>query len=113
RIAQGIRTSANEVYVLDIQSQHEQAVRAVSASLNTTVELEPESVYPFLRGQDIRRYYISSAQQVVLYPYRLKDGIVELIAEDQLRQTFPKAYSYLLQNRHILENREGGRFQGE
>ena len=113
RIAQGIRTSANPVYVLDLLSANDSTVTAFSEQLQREVKLERKSVALFLQGQDIRRYFLETCGKVVILPYQIKAGRAELIAETQLRKKFPLTYNYLLQNKKLLEAREDGRMQNE
>jgi type I restriction-modification system DNA methylase subunit len=113
RIAQGIRTSANPVYVLDVVSMNDSTVTALSEQLQREVKLERKAVVPFLQGQDIRRYVLETCSKVVILPYQIKAGRAELIAETQIKKKFPLAYDYLLQNKKVLEDREEGRFSGE
>jgi type I restriction-modification system DNA methylase subunit len=112
RIAQGIRTSANPVYVLDVVSMNDSTVTACSEQLQREVKLEREAIVPFLQGQDIRRYFLETCGQVVVFPYQMKAGRAELIAETQLRRKFPLAWDYLRQNKKVLEEREEGRMRG-
>jgi hypothetical protein len=113
RIAQGIRTSANPVYVLDLVSMSDSAVTAFSEQLQREVKLERKAVAPFLQGQDIRRYVLEACGKVVILPYQIKAGSAELIAEKQLRKRFPLAFDYLLENKKVLEDREQGRMRGQ
>jgi hypothetical protein len=113
RIAQGIRTSANPVYVLDLLSANDSTVTAFSEQLQRDVKLERKSVALFLQGQDIRRYFLETCSKVVILPYQIKAGRAELITETQLRKKFPLAYDYLLQNKKLLEDREEGRMRNE
>jgi type I restriction-modification system DNA methylase subunit len=113
RIAQGIRTSANPIYVLDLVSQSGATVTAFSEQLQREVKLERKCVAPFLQGQDIRRYVFEACSKVVILPYQLKAGRAELISEIQLQNKFPLTYDYLRQNKKALEEREEGRMRGE
>ena len=113
RIAQGIRTSANPIYVLDLVSMNDSTVTAFSVQLQREVRLERKSIALFLQGQDIRRYALESCSKVVILPYQIKSGRAELIAETQLRRKFPLAYDYLRQNKKALEEREEGRMRGD
>ncbi|MGH9799772.1 MAG: Eco57I restriction-modification methylase domain-containing protein, partial [Blastocatellia bacterium] len=113
RIAQGIRTSANPVYVLDLLSTSDSTITAFSEQLQREVKLERKCVVPFLQGQDIRRYVLETCSKVVILPYQIKAGHAELIPESQLKKTFPLTYDYLCQNKKVLEEREEGRMRGE
>lgn len=113
RMAQGIRTSANEVYVLDLVSARNATITAHSKHLSKDVELEREAVSPFLRGRDIKPYCISASGKVVIIPYRFEKGSARFINEREMSTRFPKAYFYLLENKTYLENRERGRLRGD
>jgi type I restriction-modification system DNA methylase subunit len=113
RIAQGIRTSANPVYVLDLRSMDASTVTAFSEQLQREVKLERKSVALFLQGQDLRRYFLETCSKVVILPYQIKAGRATLIPESQLRKKLPLTYDYLLQNKVVLEQREEGRMRGE
>ena len=112
RIAQGIRTSANPVYVLDLVSMNDSTVTAFSEQLQREVRLERNATAPFLQGQDIRRYVLEACSKVVILPYQFKTGRAQLMMETQLRKKFPLAYDYLRQNKRVLEEREEGRMRG-
>ena len=113
RIAQGIRTSANKVYVLDQVSDDQPVIRAFSSQLGREVTLERESIQPFLRGCDIKRYEIKASGKVVIIPYELKTGNMALIPEKRFKAHFPNTYSYLRENKAHLESREHGRMKGK
>ena len=113
RIAQGIRTSANNVYVLQKLSEHGNHITADSKQLKQEVVLETDVVICFLRGRDIKRFAIGDSGQVVVFPYRVVEGQAALLSEAELKQQSPKAHSYLLENKAELQRRERGRFRGK
>ncbi len=113
RLAQGIRTSANPVYVLDVITLGQKTVTAFSEQSQREVKLERRIVAPFLQGRDIRRYGLEPSGKVVILPYRIRAGRADLIPEAELQRSFPLAYDYLHQNKRLLEEREEGRMRGE
>jgi hypothetical protein len=112
RLAQGIRTSANEVYVLDLVTDAGRLMRAYSTELDRVVVLEREAVTLFLKGREIKPYQISPSGQIVIIPYRVRDGRGALIPEKEFTQLFPKTYAYLRENKSCLEERERGKMKG-
>ncbi len=112
RMAQGIRTSANEVYVLDKLLEKDGFVTAHSEILDRNVVLERKSTSLFLQGREIKRYEILPSIKVVLVPYRIKASKAELISEKDLQKEFPNSYEYFRENKNYLEKREKGRFRG-
>ena len=109
RMFQGIRTSANEVYVL-------KKMRAkgtfFSVFLQKNVELEPDIMFPFLKGQEIRKWKILPSDLYVLIPYTIENGHAELISEKAFLQRYPKTWEYLVNCKKHLENREKGKMKG-
>jgi type I restriction-modification system DNA methylase subunit len=112
RISQGIRTSANDVYVLDLVSERGGLLTAYSRQLDDEVELERKAVSRFLQGKEIKAYSIRSSGKVVIIPYELSDGRAQLIPINELKERFPKVATYLQANKRYLENREDGRMRG-
>jgi len=112
RIAQGIRTSANEIYVLDVVSESANLITAYSTKLGRKVRIERKAVSSFLQGREIKRYRILAAEKLLIVPYCIRKKDVQLIPEKELKVRFPRAYQYLRENRTCLGRREKGRFRG-
>ncbi len=112
RIAQGIRTSANEVYVLNVRVEGSGHVEAHSEQLDEEVSLERNSVYRFLGGREIKSYRILSSGKVVIIPYRLVAGKMAIIPKQEFETKFPSTWAYLTRNRRYLEDRENGKMKG-
>ena len=112
RMAQGIRTSANEIYVLNMVSEKDDFIIAHSQQLDRDFELERTSISLFLQGREIKPYRILPSGKVVIIPYRHEFGHAKLIPEEEFRERFPRTFSYLLKNKKHLEERERGRMQG-
>lgn len=112
RMAQGIRTSANEVYVLDLVSEDGPLVQAKSKQLDRVVTLERRSLSSFLQGREIKSYRILHSGKVVIIPYRVQNKQAQFIPEKELKQEYPNTYAYLKENKTYLENRERGRMRG-
>nr|QNO47126.1 hypothetical protein ANPEMHCN_00005 [Methanosarcinales archaeon ANME-2c ERB4] len=113
RMAQGIRTSANEVYVLELVSDEGELIHVRSKQLDCIVVLERESVSSFLKGREIKPYQVLPSGQVVIIPYRVEGGRATLVSESELKQRFPNTYTYLRENRSYLEGRENGKFKDQ
>ena len=56
KISQGIRTSANEIYVLDIVKNSPSILELKSKFLNETIKIEKKALSIFLMGKEIKRY---------------------------------------------------------
>lgn len=112
RMAQGIRTSANEVYVLDVVSTSGNYVRAHSKILDKEVKLEKASICNFLQGREIRPFHVEPSGKVVIIPYSINEHRATLIEENELEGKYPRTYEYLKQNKEYLCAREHGRMHG-
>ncbi|MEA5487878.1 MULTISPECIES: Eco57I restriction-modification methylase domain-containing protein [Pseudanabaena] len=109
KISQGIRTSANKIYVLDLIEKNEKSVVVYSNKIDSTFEIESQLVSLFLKGKEIKKYRTIPSNQVVIIPYLLEKGSAKLITENEMLLSFPKTFTYLLQNREYLSNREKGK----
>ena len=111
-IAQGIRTSANEVYVLDVVKEEESSYVARSEQLGKEVKVEKAFASRFLQGRDIKPYHVAWSDKIVIIPYRVSNGGLNLIGEKELQRTAPATYQYLVENKAVLEARERNRMKG-
>ncbi len=111
KIAQGIRTSANDIFVLDLISAKGSTVTVYSKILDRKVNLERGALLLFLQGREIKSYQIIPSGKVVIFPYSVKDGRAELIEEQELSRRYPKTHAYLRENFSYLRDRENGKFR--
>jgi hypothetical protein len=112
RMAQGIRTSANEVYVLDVLKESSTVLTANSKILDRQVKIERKAVSAFLQGREIKPYRILPSGKVVIIPYAVENGDVAFIQETDFRKRFPHTFAYLAENKQYLSEREKGRMRG-
>ena len=112
RIGQGIRTSANEVYVLDMISASKRIVSAFSKQADRQVKLERGLLFPFLMGREIKPYQLRASDKMVLIPYRIVEGSTVLLTQEEMQRDYPLTMGYLQENKKHLENRERGRMRG-
>ena len=103
KMAQGIRTSANEVYVLDLVSESGNLVVAHSKQLDRDVKLERKTVSMFLQGREIQALPGSAIGKIVIIPYQVDNGRTELVREKEMRENFPKTFAYLFENKTYLK----------
>ncbi len=111
RMAQGIRTSMNSVYVVTRVGRK----RGIyfSEYLQREVEIEPCLLRPFLSAERIRRYEVLPSDQFVLIPYDSTNGRNGvLIEEETLMDRYPRTWKYLKTCEDTLRGRERGRMDG-
>jgi type I restriction-modification system DNA methylase subunit len=109
RIFQGLKTSADNIFILDVVERKRKTVKAFSKALQKEVTLETELLKPLIKGGQMRRYLIEEPEKVIFFPYQ--NG--NLILKRELQELHPKSWEYLLMNRKYLEDREGGIMKGE
>jgi type I restriction-modification system DNA methylase subunit len=111
-ISQGVRTSANDVFVVDIKDVDDNVMQAFSKRLNEVVPIDTGSTLRFLRGRDIKRYHFSDSRKALVMPYKLNGKTMELIRDHVFSSQYPNTWQYLEDNRNYLEQREKSRLKG-
>lgn len=90
RIVQGVRTGANNVFVVP-RSKRE--------------SLDVDLLVPFVGGEHIRRFRIDDESQCLIFPYRFTElDEPALLRESQLKQ-YVLTWDYLAEHRSVLEDR--------
>jgi len=113
RIFQGIKTSADKIYIVEEIERKGKRVKIFSKEKNAEYWLEPNLLHPLIKGGDSKRYCLSRTNRLILFPYlKQKKDITELIDESTLKNDYPLTYAYLVDNKSYLENREGGKMHG-
>ncbi|MFN8541023.1 MAG: N-6 DNA methylase [Thermomicrobiales bacterium] len=100
RTYQGIRTGANDIFIVQIVASDGFLTRVVN-QLGESALLESELLHPVVFGSDIQRYDLVRPSRMLLYPYR--QGVV--LSEVELREEFPATYRYLNSYRSLLAGR--------
>lgn len=111
KIYQGVVTSADDIYLVEIQQDLDETV-IVENGHGNEVEIESELVQPFLKGQDVKRYSPLDPPQHIILPYQISDGPPEFIAENELNREYPRAHSYFKSYEDDLRKRDGGSMDG-
>lgn len=85
------------------------------ASKIEDIEVEPELIYPLVRGRDLKRWAVNFANIYIVIPHTKATGM-HALPEEELKSKFPKAYGFLtdprvepfLKSRRALIMRWGG-----
>lgn len=113
RIFQGIKTSADKVYIIEERVREANRVKVFSREKDAEYWLEPHLLHPLIKGGDSRRYSLTRTNRLILFPYAQQDkGITALIPEARLQAEYPLTWTYLNDNKTYLENREDGKMRG-
>jgi Eco57I restriction-modification methylase/TaqI-like C-terminal specificity domain len=112
RIFQGIKTSADKIYIVEETDRKGRRVKVYSREKESEYWLEPDLLHPLVKGGDSQRYFLARTNRLVLFPYGLQEnGASGLLPEKALKLSYPLTWAYLLDNRRYLENREDGRMR--
>ncbi|MCC6129319.1 MAG: Eco57I restriction-modification methylase domain-containing protein [Acidobacteria bacterium] len=113
RIFQGLKTSADKIYIVDELARSQKCVRVYSRQTEKEHLLEAELLHPLVKGGDSRPYLLTTTARRILFPYAANtDGAVQLLSAAELRSRYPMTWQYLSENKAYLESREDGRMAG-
>ena len=73
------------------------------------ITFEKEILLPVLRADNCSKYHATNPTKFVIYPYCTENGKTRLLSEEELKNTYPIAYSYLLSHKDVLYNRKDSR----
>jgi adenine-specific DNA-methyltransferase len=109
RIFQGLKTSADKIYILKKIGESESYYEVFCSQNEEKYQLEKETLFPLIKGGDSRKYKILNSDLLILFPYR--NG--KLISSETYSNEFPYTWKYLNEHKEYLENREKGKMIGE
>ena len=113
RIFQGIKTSADFIYIVEELERQSGKVKIYSKEKDAELWLETDLLHPLVKGGDSKRYQLSRTNRLILFPYKKNlDGIAELIQDNILKHEFPLTWADLTANKAYLENRENSKMKG-
>ncbi len=104
-VFQGLATSADSVYVLELIEKGKIISKVWSRELEEEIEIENSIIYPLLKGAEILRYNEPEYENVVLFPYLIENGKAVIVSHNDLMNDYPLAYEYLERNKDRLLKR--------
>lgn len=113
RIFQGLKTSADKIYIVEERSRGPKGVLVYSREKEAEYRLEPDLLHPLIKGGDSQPYSLTTTARRILFPYtRDEAGSMRLLSEAELRKGHPLTWQYFQDNRDYLQEREDGRMRG-
>jgi len=73
------------------------------------LDIEKEILLPVIRANNCAKYFCTTSEKYVIYPYKYENGKTKVLTELELQNFFPKAYNYLLSHKKELESRKDSR----
>lgn len=114
RIFQGVKTSADKIYIVEELNRIKKIVRVFSPHTGKEHELEPDLLHPLIKGGDSKAFTLSRTKRLILFPYEKgSDGNSALIPSTAIKKRFPLTWAYLEENRDFLAGRENGRMEND
>jgi hypothetical protein len=106
---QGLKTSADKLYVVELQSKKGSICRVVNG-FNETIEVEQAILRPVVKGEHVNRYITDrSTQLYIIYPYAItSNGQAKIIAPDVMQKEYPLAWTYFKSKKQVLGDRDRG-----
>jgi len=112
RVFQGIIPGMDAVYSLSLIDEDDRISKCYSRALDKEVLIERNILRKIASGVQVRAYSIKDNGSRVIYPYEFIEGACTLISPDRLKRDFPLAYSYFMQTKDLLNERDRGSAKG-
>jgi hypothetical protein len=77
------------------------------------VNVEDEIMRPLVSGTEAKRYIEPQTNTFILFPYHINEDGAFLLSTEELQQSYPYAWEYLLLWENALRDRENGNFNDE
>jgi methylase of polypeptide subunit release factors len=100
-VAQGIRTGANDLFVLEVEEDDGKVLARVRNGLDEQWFVERDLLEPLVFGSELQRFSEVYPTRKLLYPYRSNVAL----SETELRERYPRTYEYLWSYRELLSSR--------
>ena len=101
RIGRGSSSGADGLFILKREG------KKLYNRKGEEVDVEAELLRTPIYATDFSRYSFSpKSGEVIIFPYEVKEDGYELIAESEIRHTYPKTYAHLAGQRKELEKRK-------
>lgn len=113
RLAQGLKTSADAVFVMEVVAREGDQVRVRSRHTQSVYTIESKMLRPLVKSEHMRAFNPSPTELALLFPYLADDAqAFKLVTPERLAAAYPGANAYLKEVRPTLEARERGRMIG-
>lgn len=100
-IYQGIRTGANDIFIVTIESLGSGPLVHVRNGLGDIDIIETDILRPIVMGSEVQRYSFARPNRYLIYPYKSNHALLE----QEFQELFPQALNYLLNYRNLLAER--------
>ena len=109
RLAQGIKTSADGVFVVDLVGKTKHHARILSQETGKEHDVEWTAIRPLIKSEHMKRFRIEDSTKYLLFPYRRKGTKYEAVPAVTWRSEMPLTWAYLSEVKEVLQARERGK----
>jgi adenine-specific DNA-methyltransferase len=107
KIRNGIATLSNDTYIF--KPIEETKDHYILLQNGKRYEIEKTICRDIIKPNILKyEHEIESVKEKLIYPYNRASKTLSLIKEDELKNTYPKTYQYLLDNKEDLQKRDKG-----
>ncbi|WP_218042151.1 Eco57I restriction-modification methylase domain-containing protein [Infirmifilum lucidum] len=114
----GVYTAFNQIYYVKVLDKDGYLIITnppepgqKKSAKQVTVKIEPDLVYPLIRGRDVKKWRVSYKDRYAIVPHDPKTG--KPIPEENIKMNCPKTYEYFYTYKSELENRSIHRLWGK
>ncbi|MEM4497337.1 MAG: N-6 DNA methylase [Nitrososphaerota archaeon] len=109
---EGVHPAFNQIYFVRILEKNKDGTLIITNPPESgqkkivkqvTANIEPEVLYPLIRGRDVKKWYVKFSDRYVIVPHKSSDGTPFPL--DVLKKQYPATYAYLHQFREELIQR--------
>ncbi|MEM4827917.1 MAG: N-6 DNA methylase, partial [Desulfurococcaceae archaeon] len=111
----GVYTALNQVYFVEIKERLPDGKLMITNPPETGQKkrvkqiyamVEPDHIYPLIRGRDVKRWYVDYKDRYIILPHRADNG--KPIEHIEMKLKYPLTWTYFLEFYNDLISRSGG-----
>ena len=106
KIFKGSSTGNDKIFLLDLVSENSKTYSVKSEVSPEPFEIEKKICRKFLYGESVLRYAEPNSTKLLLFPYKKEFDKYVLYTANDMKKTFPLAFSYLKKHKELLLSRK-------
>ena len=106
KIFKGSSTGNDKIFLLDLVSENSKTYSVKSEVSPEPFEIEKKTCRKFLYGESVLRYAEPNSTKLLLFPYKKEFDKYVLYTANDMKKTFPLAFSYLKKHKELLLSRK-------
>ncbi len=113
-LAQGFKTGADKVFVVDLVELRNEIAVVRSEATGITHKIEAASLRPLVKSEHMKAFFVLPTALRLIFPYARREGRWRLLTPKEMGKLFPMLWhDYLKPLRSQLAKRERGRWDGD